>query len=89
MFAQCSNLPVGTIRLTYHAPGIDSDPDRPAHEGGAIQAAPTAFEITPEMIEAGVDAALGHIGGAELGGMFSISDLVSEVFLAMERARTK
>jgi hypothetical protein len=39
--------------------------------------------ITPAMIEAGVDAVLGQIGGYELDGLFSARDLALKVFLAM------
>lgn len=44
-------------------------------------------EITPAMIEAGEDVILGVVGGADLGGLFSASDLAERVFSAMSRAR--
>ena len=53
--------------------------DRPAREDG--------IEITPEMIEAAVEIIWGELGGAELGGLFSASDLASSVYLAMERSK--
>jgi hypothetical protein len=41
------------------------------------------IEITPEMIEAGEEAILEVVGGADLGGLFSASDLAEKVFWAM------
>lgn len=41
------------------------------------------IEVTPEMIEAGEDVILCAVGGAELGGHFSASDLAEEVYRAM------
>jgi hypothetical protein len=45
------------------------------------------IEITPPMIEVGEDVILGVVGGADLGGLFSASDLARRVFEAMERCR--
>jgi outer membrane lipoprotein SlyB len=45
-----------------------------------------AIAVTPEMVEAGEDAVLGEIGGADLGGYFSASDLAIKVFRAMAAA---
>jgi hypothetical protein len=46
--------------------------------------APSAeIEVTPEMIEAGEEAILCVVGGADLGGWFSADDLAKRVFLAM------
>jgi hypothetical protein len=44
-------------------------------------------EITPEMIRAGVEAALCEMGGAELGGRFSYDEMVCLVYWAMDIAR--
>lgn len=44
------------------------------------------IEITPEMIDAGEDAILCAVGGADLGGAFSAADLARQVYLAMRRA---
>ncbi len=45
------------------------------------------IEVTPEMIEAGTDAVLSVVGGADLGGLFSASELAVKVYLAMYTAR--
>ena len=46
------------------------------------------IEVTPEMIDAGEHAISCEVGGAEgLGPGFSASELASEVYRAMERAR--
>jgi hypothetical protein len=45
------------------------------------------IEITPEMIEAGEDVILGVVGQADLGALFSASDLALRVFLAMADCR--
>src|SRR5262245_6624229 len=45
------------------------------------------LEITPEMTEVGEDVILGAVGGADLGGLFSPSDLAGRVFAAMWKAR--
>lgn len=42
------------------------------------------IEVTPEMIEAGADAILSRVGGADLGAFFSAEDLAVEVYLAMD-----
>jgi hypothetical protein len=42
-----------------------------------------AFEITQAMIEAGEEAILCQVGGADLGGFFSARDLAISVFRAM------
>ena len=47
-----------------------------------------AWIVTPEMVEAGEYVILGWIGGAELGALFSASQLATEVFSAMENARS-
>ena len=47
---------------------------------------PDEIEITPEMIEAGADAVLGFVGGADLGGHFSASEMAIEVYRAMVNA---
>jgi basic membrane lipoprotein Med (substrate-binding protein (PBP1-ABC) superfamily) len=39
--------------------------------------------ITPEMLEAGADAILCEVGGADLGGFFSAYDLAERVYRAM------
>ena len=41
------------------------------------------LEVTPAMIEAGAEAIMGRVGGADLGGYFSPLDLAGEVFRAM------
>src|SRR5262249_49387993 len=43
------------------------------------------FEITPQMIEAGAEAILSQIGGADLGGFFSAPELAVLVYQAMSR----
>jgi len=68
---------LGTIRLTYPIQDVESGRDRPATE--PID----EIEITPEMIEAGESVILSEVGGADLGGWFSASDLAVRVFLAM------
>jgi basic membrane lipoprotein Med (substrate-binding protein (PBP1-ABC) superfamily) len=40
-------------------------------------------EITPEMIAAGEDVILQVVGGADLGGFFSASELAKSVYQAM------
>jgi hypothetical protein len=45
--------------------------------------------VTPEMIEAEEDVTLSEIGGADLGGLFSASDLASRVYRAMDNCRKK
>ena len=40
-------------------------------------------EITPEMIDAGADAILCVVGGADLGGFFSAQELAARVYRAM------
>jgi hypothetical protein len=44
---------------------------------------PSEFTITPEMIEAGEDIILQVVGGADLGGYFSASELAMSVYQAM------
>lgn len=44
-------------------------------------------EITPEMIKAGEMVILENVGGADLGGAFSASDLAREVYRAMISAQ--
>ena len=53
-------------------------------EAGAPEA---EIEITPEMIEAGAEAILGEVGGADLGGFFSAPDLAVAVYRAMHIRR--
>ena len=43
--------------------------------------------ITPQMIEAGEQAILEQVGGAELGASFSAPGLAVEVYLAMDGLR--
>jgi len=50
---------------------------------------PDEIKITHEMIEAGEDAVLSCVGGADLGGYFSARDLAVAVFLAMRSAGSK
>jgi hypothetical protein len=50
---------------------------------------PDTREITPAMIEAGETAILEAVGGADLGGTFSASDLAREVFAAMVAASSR
>ena len=45
------------------------------------------IDVTEAMIEAGTEVILTDLGGAELGGLFSASDLASRVYRAMERSR--
>ena len=45
------------------------------------------IEVTPEMVEAGVDVIWRELGGADLGGQFSADDLVKRVYRAMCNAR--
>ena len=47
----------------------------------------TEAEITAEMIDAGEDAILREVGGADLGGHFSASELAVSVFRAMVHAK--
>ena len=44
-------------------------------------------EITPAMIDAGEEVILCETGGADLGGLFSASDLAVRVYRAMNSAR--
>jgi hypothetical protein len=59
----------------------------------ATEAEGCESEITEEMIEAGEDALLRRLGGADLGGFFSAAELACEVYRAMtsahHRARPK
>lgn len=68
---------MGSIRLTYHTQDVDSGCDRPATKSN------DEIEITPEMIEAGEEAVLSQVGGADLGGFFSAAALAKKVYLAM------
>lgn len=43
------------------------------------------IEITPAMIDAGEDAILSEVGGADLGGYFSARELACQVYRAMQR----
>jgi hypothetical protein len=45
------------------------------------------IEITPEMIDAGSEAILGRVGGANLGGFFSAPQLAEQVYRAMANCR--
>lgn len=44
--------------------------------------------ITPAMIDAGEDAILCEVGGADLGGYFSARELACRVYRAMDSLRT-
>lgn len=46
------------------------------------------FPVTPEMLAAGEEAVNCEVGGADLGGYFSASDLALRVYQAMVQART-
>jgi hypothetical protein len=46
------------------------------------------IEVTPEMVEAGVTVIWEELGGADLGGLFSASDLAKSVYLAMHNAQS-
>jgi hypothetical protein len=59
-------------------PSDETVTDRPA-----TQPTEEEIEITPEMIAVGESIILGVVGGADLGALFSASDLAKEVFLAM------
>lgn len=45
------------------------------------------IEITPEMCEAGKQAVISELGGADLGAFFDGADLAKLVYRAMEFAR--
>ena len=68
----------GIIRLTYHGQNVDEGRIANATTGGE------EIEVTEEMVEAGEDVILCEVGGADLGALFSASDLAKRVYLAMQ-----
>lgn len=48
-----------------------------------------AIEISAGMLDAGEQAILEEVGGADLGGFFSARDLAEKVFAAMKRSQCK
>lgn len=65
-------------------PDPEADASAPDEQTGAED----GTEITAEMIEAGADAILEKVGGADLGGFFSPEDLAVRVYLAMKNSLT-
>lgn len=47
------------------------------------------IEVSGEMLDAGEDAVLGEVGGADLGGHFDPREFAATVYRAMERVHRK